>query len=185
MDAPDFPYKRIAVVGATGSGKSTLARKLAEKLALDYIELDALQWGPNWTAVSSDTLREKVGQATLVPRWVCDGNYSITRDIIWPRAEALIWLDYRLSTIFWRLLWRTWRRWRTHEELWNVNHERLFDQFMLWSDRSLFLWLFKSYGQHKREYPHLFTRPEYRHLKVLHFKTPAETDVWLNKNFGD
>ena len=48
MDSPDFPYKRIAVIGATCSGKSTLARKLAKKLALDYIELDALQWGPNW-----------------------------------------------------------------------------------------------------------------------------------------
>jgi len=69
MDSPDFPYKRIAVIGVTCSGKSTLARKLAKKLALDYIELDALQWGPNGTAVRSDVLCEKVERAALSPGW--------------------------------------------------------------------------------------------------------------------
>ena len=184
MDSPNFPYKRIAVIGATCSGKSTLARKLAKKLALDYIELDALQWGPNWTAVPSDVLCEKVERAALSPGWVSDGNYSITRHILWPRAEAIIWLDYALSTILPRLVRRTWKRCWTHEKLWNVNRERLVDQFMLWSDRSLSAWLFKSHNRHKREYPTLFAQPEYRHLKVFHFETTGQTDAWLNKNFG-
>jgi adenylate kinase family enzyme len=185
MDSPDFPYKRIAVIGATCSGKSTLARKLAKKLALDYIELDALQWGPNWTAVPCDVLCEKVERAALSPGWVSDGNYSITRHILWPRAEAIIWLDYPLSTILPRLVRRTWKRWWTQEKLWNVNRERLVDQFMLWSDRSLSVWLFKSHKRYKREYPTLFAQPEYRHLKVFQFEIPGQTDAWLNKNFGD
>jgi adenylate kinase family enzyme len=184
MDSPDFPYKRIAVIGATCSGKSTLAGKLAKKLALDYIELDALQWGPDCTAVPSDVLCEKVERAALSTGWVSDGNYSITRHILWPRAEAIIWLDYPLTTILPRLVRRIWKRWWTHEKLWNVNRERLVDQFMLWSDRSLFVWLFKSHKRHKREYPTLFAQPEYRHLKVFHFETPGQTDAWLNKNFG-
>ena len=45
-----FPYKKLVVIGTTSSGKSTLAEQLADKLGLDFIELDALNWGPNWTA---------------------------------------------------------------------------------------------------------------------------------------
>jgi adenylate kinase family enzyme len=181
MDSPDFPYKRIAVIGGTCSGKSTLARKLAEKLALDYIELDAMQWGRDGTAVPGDVLCEKVERAALSPGWVSDGNYSITRHILWPRAEAIIWLDYPLSTILPRLVRRTWKRLWTLEKLWNVNGERLIDQFMLRSDRPLSVWLFKS---HKSEVPTLFAQPEYRHLKVFHFETPDQTDAWMNKILG-
>jgi cytidylate kinase len=45
-----FPYRRLVVIGVTGAGKSTLAQQLAERLRLDYIELDTLNWRPNWTA---------------------------------------------------------------------------------------------------------------------------------------
>ena len=45
-----FPYKRVVVVGVTSSGKSTLAEKLARCLGLNFIELDALNWEPNWQA---------------------------------------------------------------------------------------------------------------------------------------
>jgi adenylate kinase family enzyme len=185
MACSTFPYSRLVIIGATGSGKSTLAQTLAGKCGLEYIELDALYWQPNWTATPRDVLREKVERATRTPRWVVAGNYGMARDILWPRAEAVFWLDYPLATVFRQLLSRTWRRWRTQEELWNGNRERLFPQFKLWSDESLFTWLLKSHGRHKREYPEALARPEYRHLQVLHFETPAATATWLDKNFGD
>lgn len=45
-----FPYRRIVIIGTTSSGKSTLAEKLAQTLGLDFIELDALHWEPDWVA---------------------------------------------------------------------------------------------------------------------------------------
>lgn len=33
---------RVNIIGTSGSGKSTLARCLSEKLAIPYIEMDAL-----------------------------------------------------------------------------------------------------------------------------------------------
>src|SRR5258706_2253246 len=184
MDADPFPYQRIVIVGSTGSGKSTLAGKLAEKLALDYIELDALYWEPDWIGAPNDVFRARVAQATRAPRWALAGNYSATRDIAWSRAEAVLWLDYPFLTVFQRLLRRTWRRWRTQEELWNGNRERMRIQIMLWSDDSIFNWLVKSYPRHRREYPKLFLRPEHQHLKILRFETPAETQAWLD-NIGE
>ena len=180
MDTTIFPYQRIVVVGVTGSGKSTLAYRLAEKLGLDYIELDALHWEPNWTEAPNDIMRERVERATRANGWALAGNYSVTRDIVWPRAEAIIWLDYPLMTVFRQLLRRTWQRWRTKEELWNGNRERLRTHFRLWSDGSLFRWLFKTYGKYKSEYSQALVRPENQHLKVLRFETPAATKAWLD-----
>ncbi len=174
-----FPYRRIVVVGTTSSGKSTLAGQIAEKLALDLIELDALHWEPNWVEAPDDVFRQRVDNATRAPAWVVAGNYSIVRDIVWPRAQAVIWLDYPLSTVFWRLTRRTFRRWWTRELLWGTNRESLWVHFKLWSEESLFHWLFKTYWRRKREYPQLFALPQHAHLHIIHFKTPQETEAWL------
>lgn len=50
---------------------------------------------------------------------------------------------------------------------------------MLWSERSLFNWLFKSYWRYKRECPTLFALPEYRHLEIVHLCTSPDTEAWL------
>ena len=174
------PYRRIIVIGTAGSGKSTLAEKLSEKLGLEYIELDALYWLPGWNHVSEDEFRTRVELATRPSAWAIAGNYSPARDMSWPRAEAVIWLDYSLGTVFWQLWRRTWSRWWTRELLWGTNYERLLPQFKIWSAQdSLFHWLFKTYWRRRREYPQLLALPEYAHLKLYRFKDPKETEGWF------
>ncbi len=174
-----FPYTRLVVIGTTGSGKSTLAEKLAQKLNLDFIELDALHWRPNWTEASDDEFRALADQSTRTPRWVVAGNYSVVRDITWPRAEAVLWLDYSLWTIFWRLTLRIFRRWWTRELLWGSNYEPIWPHLKLWSQDSLWHWLFKTYWRRKREIPQILSQAQHTHLTVLHFTTPQETEKWF------
>ncbi len=176
-----LPYQRIVVVGTTSSGKSTLAKALAEKIGADFIELDALHWESNWIEAPDDIFRERVDNATQTSIWVVAGNYSVVRNLIWLRAEAIIWLDYSFPLVFWQLLMRTIRRAVTREELWNGNREIFWIHLKLWSGDSLFNWLFKTYWRRKREYPMLFIEPQYARLKVIHFKSPRETRDWLNK----
>jgi len=174
-----FPYKHIVIVGTTSSGKSTLAERLAKKISGDFIELDALHWEPNWTEAPLDVFRERVETATQAQAWVVAGNYHVVRDIVWSRAEAVIWLDYSLPRVFWQLTRRTFTRWWTQELLWGKNRENLWGHFKFWSQESLFHWLFKTYWKRKREYPILFSLPEHQHLEVICFKHPKETDEWL------
>jgi len=176
-----FSYKRIVVVGTTSSGKSTLAKRLADKLCADFIELDALHWEPNWKEANLEVFRDRVQTAISSQVWVVAGNYHVVCDLIWPRAEAVIWLDYSFPVVFWRLLTRTIRRGITQEELWNGNREKFWWHLKLWSDESLFHWLFKTYWRRKREYPKLFAETHHSHLRIFHFKSPNRTKEWLSK----
>ena len=174
-----FASKRIVVVGTTSSGKSTLAGQLAKIIGGDYIELDALYWESNWTPAEPLDFFIRVEEAIRSEAWVVAGNYRLARDLIWENAEAVIWLDYPFQIVFWRLLTRTIRRAVTHEELWNGNRESFWKHLMLWSDESLFHWLFKTYWRRKREYPMLFALSENAHLEIIQFKHPKETERWL------
>lgn len=85
---------RVVVVGATRSGKSVLAERLAARLDAEYVELDALFRDAGWTPAVPDVFRTRVERATAGPRWVAAGNYGRVRDLLWPRADTLVWLDY-------------------------------------------------------------------------------------------
>lgn len=174
-----FPYDRIVVVGTTGSGKSSLAKQIADQFGHNFIELDALHWEPGWQEAPNELFRARVEQATQAEKWSVAGNYRAVRDLLWPKADAVIWLDYPLPFTFVRLWKRTWRRGWSQEELWNGNRDTFLKHLKLWSKESLFHWLFATYWRRKREFALLLSLPEYQHLKVIHLKTQKETDAWL------
>lgn len=171
--------QRIVVVGTTGSGKTTLAGRLAERLNYPHVEQDALNWGPNWTMRPNEEFRALVDQATRSKQWVVDGNYSRSRDLVWSRADTIVWLDYSFPRILWQLWWRTWRRSLTRETLWSGNQERM--RVHLFSKDSLFLWMFKTYRRRKREIPALLSLPEHTHLILIHHHSPRQTEQWFSK----
>lgn len=173
------PGRRIVVVGTTGVGKTSLAKRLARHLGFPHIELDALNWGPGWVAVPLETFRARVAQALAGQSWVVDGDYGRVRDLVWSRADTVIWLDYALPVILGRLFWRTLKRILTREELWGGNRETFRGEFL--SRESLFLWALRTYGRRKREYPALFRRPEYAHLTLIHLRSPRQTRRWLRE----
>ncbi len=169
--------RRIAVIGTTGSGKTTLARQLAQALKLKHIEIDALHWEPGWTPVPDYMFRQRIHDALQVDSWVTDGNYRKVRDIIWLQAETVVWLDYPLIVILWRLFWRAIRRTMRQELLWGTNRETWRGQFF--SRDSLFVWALQTYKRHRREYPAFFAQPEHAHLRVVHLRSVRETKRWL------
>jgi adenylate kinase family enzyme len=155
--------RRIAVVGTSGSGKTTLAHRLAQQLGIPHVELDALYWDPNWTPAPPDLFRERAAEALSGQTWTADGNYSTVRDIVWKRADTVVWLDYSLPVIMGRVTWRT---------------ERL--QEALLSRDSIVWWALRTYHRRKKEFPNLFSLPEYAHLNVVHLRSPQAAREWLS-----
>jgi len=99
--------QRVVVVGTSGCGKTVFARLLAQSLACPCVELDELYWGPQWTPKPDLEFRRRVEAAAHAPRWVADGNYGRVRDILWPRATTIVWLNYSLHRVLLRALRRT------------------------------------------------------------------------------
>lgn len=170
-------HQRLSIVGTSGSGKTTLARQISHCLTIPHVELDALLWEPNWVPVPTVVLRDRIEQALSGDRWVVDGNCSREHDIIWSRADTVVWLDYSLPVIMSRLIRRTWQRVVTQEELWSGNRETLGKAL---SRDSILLWALQTYPKRRKEYPMLLQKPEYAHLMVFRLCSPQAAQDWLS-----
>ena len=169
--------RRIAVVGTSGSGKTTLARQLAQRLGIPHIELDAIYWGADWTPAPHDVFRERATVVLSGRTWTVDGNYSTVRDIVWRRADTLVWLDYPLPVVMGRVTSRKIRRAVTGERLWSDNRENL--RQALFSRESMILYALRTYWRRRKEYPLLLTEPQYAHLHVVRLRSPGAAQDWL------
>jgi adenylate kinase family enzyme len=169
--------ERFVVIGTTGAGKTTVAREIARILDVPHVEFDSYRHGPNWTETPDDVFREQLSEALQGDAWVADGNYSVARDVVWPRATTLVWLDYPIHTVMWRLFWRTLRRGVLREELWNGNKENIWEHFF--TRESLFLWAWRSHWRRRRTLPLMLAQPEHDHLQVVHLHSPKSTREWV------
>ena len=176
MTSTDF--RRVVVVGTTGAGKTTVARFLVDACGIPHVELDVLYWGPNWTPVPPDTFRERVARAVAQNAWVVDGNYSAVRQLIWQRADTVIWLDYRFLTILRQLTSRTFRRIFRREVLWSGNQESLSGALL--SRDSIILWALRTYHSRRRTYSALMCDPQFRRVRFVRLRSPQETYDWLD-----
>jgi adenylate kinase family enzyme len=102
--------RRISIVGTTGSGKSHLAARLADVTRLPLIHMDELRNDASGKKLSDDKFRSAVSEVIGGDDWIVDGYYRSVSDLIWPRADMIVWLDYPISFIMSRLFTRYLRK---------------------------------------------------------------------------
>lgn len=174
-DVPDLT--RVVVIGTSGSGKTTFARALASMLGVPHIELDSIHWLPDWTPRDHDELRALVKEAVSDEHWVLDGNYRGLRDLIWPRATAIIWLNYPFSLVFWRALRRTLKRIVQRQELFSGNRESFRQTFL--SRNSPLWWVITTYPRRRRDYRALSDKGVFPHLSWIEFQSRDQAEAFL------
>jgi len=171
--------ERIVVVGRTGSGKTTLARHLAAALHVPHVELDSLYFGPQFSTAPLAVLRERTAAAIAGDRWVTDGNKRAVRDLVWPRADTIVWLDYSLGVSLWRLGRRA--RWRTAQltaEAARTGRRAGLPRQLLAAATGV-LTALRSHAGQRREYTQLFGEPANQHLAVVRLRSPRAAREWL------
>jgi hypothetical protein len=171
--------RRVSVVGTTGSGKTTLAGSLAAMLGCAHVELDALFWGPGWSMAELPIFRSRVSAVVADDGWVVDGGYSDVRDLVWARADTIVWLDYPLAVTLSRLLRRIAARIRDGAELWPGTGNRETIRNQVFSRDPLVWFAIRTHRGRRRRIAEMLARPEYAHLAVHRFREPRDAARWL------
>ena len=167
---------RVNIVGISGVGKTTLGRRLANRLHCPFAELDDFHWGPDWQARPREELRANVAEFVRQPAWVIDGNYADrARDLIWPHTDLVVWLDFSLPIVVWRLLRRTVRRAVRKERLWSAGNRESFKE-ALFSRDSLLVWAVRDFRPRREVNLRQLSQPGApRYHRLCH---PRELEVW-------
>jgi adenylate kinase family enzyme len=139
--------RRIVVVGCAGAGKSTLSRELARRLRVPYVERDEL--GPE----GSDEFRANVADVVARDEWIFDGAPYWVEDVVYPRAELVVALDYPRRVVMRRAIVRALRTRYFFPARW---------AWQVWAER-------------RREIDEL----ERRGYDVVRLRSPREAHRWL------
>lgn len=170
--------RRTVVIGTSCAGKTTLARQIAQLLGQPHIELDELFWGPQWQAANPAEFRDRILAATAPDAWVLDGNYRLAQELAWPRATALVWLDYPFPLVMWRALRRTIRRVWTGEKLFAGNQETFRDQFL--SRESILWWVVTTHVPRRRRLMELIDCKAFPDAQPFVLRNPTETHRFVH-----
>lgn len=169
---------RVVVIGTSAAGKTTFSRTLAERVNASFVELDELHWMPEWRERPDDDFAVLVDKAIAGESWVVDGNYAVVRDLVWPRANVVIWLNYSFPLVFWRGLRRSLDRGLRGQVLWHGNRESLPRAFL--SKDSILLWIATTFSRRRAEFAGLKSSGRYPNLRWIEFRKPADADRWLS-----
>ena len=170
--------RRVMVRGTTGSGKTTLARALAERLGVEYVEMDAIHHLPNWTERPREETCAIVDEIVGRDGWVIDGNYGHALDHHFEKANAIVWLDYSFLTVFSRLFVRTVRRSLRKEELWAGNRETFGKMF---GRDSIMVWMVTTHHRRRRQCREAKKRLHGSSTQFVHLTSPPEAELWLSR----
>jgi adenylate kinase family enzyme len=148
------------------------------RLGVPHVELDAIYHQPGWTPKPTTELRYEVAELVAGDGWVIDGNYSAVRDLVWRRADMVIWLDLARVTVMRQVISRTLRRLWRREELWNGNREG-WRNFLLGADDSIIAAAWTQHAKYHDRYAAAAADPAYSHLTFVRLGSRAEIDRFL------
>jgi adenylate kinase family enzyme len=165
---------RVLVYGVTGSGKSTAALAIGARTGHPVTLVDELTWLPGWVPVEESVQREIFGEIVAGDRWLLDSSYGIWLDLVLPRTQLVIGLDYPRWLSLARLVRRTVSGAITKEPRCNGNVEtfrKVFDR------SSIIRWHFESFARKRdrmRAWAAASDGPE-----VLLFRHPRDLEAWI------
>jgi adenylate kinase family enzyme len=173
------PGRRILVYGVTGSGKSTAAQRIAARTLLPLTLADELTWAPGWVPVAEDEQRRRFEAVAAQDRWVLDTAYGAWLDVVLPRVDLVVGLDYPRWFSLQRVFRRSVMRAIDKKPICNGNTES-FRAMFSWG--SIIGWHFRSFSRKRgrmRAWAAAAEGPA-----VLLFTRSRNLDVWID-TLGD
>ena len=117
--------------------------------------------------------------ATEGPRWVVDGNYSAVHEVVWRKADTVVWSDLPYVTVLGRTIRRTVRRTVTRQELWNGNREPFSNLWSLNPEKSTIAWAVTRHKVYRQRYSAAGHDRRWDHLQFVRLRSQADADAFL------
>ncbi|MGC0273460.1 adenylate kinase [Pseudactinotalea sp. Z1739] len=167
--------QRILIYGVTGSGKTTLARDLGGTLDVRSVSVDdEIGWLPGWVNRPVVQQRNLVEQIVAQDAWVMDTAYGAWLDVVLPRVEMIVALDYPRAVSLGRLVRRSLRRALGKRRICNDNTESF---RRLFSRESILIWHFRSFASKRAQIRSWAQDPPVDRVLVL--RSPRQTRAFL------
>jgi len=170
----------VAVIGPLGSGTTSTARRLADRLGVACVELDALFRQPERSSASTLAFRRAVSAALAAAEdrydgWVTAGNHLMVADLVHGPADAIVWLDVPRRRTMVRVLWsglgriarRTTSADGTPERLRTLVHPRRGSVAGAW----------RTHRGLRRRYEELADTPLWSSTRVIRVTRPIDVDL--------
>lgn len=165
---------RLLIYGVTGSGKSVAARRIAERLGVPCHLADELTWEKRWTPVDQDEQRRRFAAIAAQQSWVLDTAYGAWLNVIIPRTDLIVGLDYPRWFSLSRLVRRTAARVIDKRPICNGNVETVRGVL---GTNSILRWHFRSFAR-KRSRMHAW-RAAQDGPPILLFHRNSELEAWI------
>jgi adenylate kinase family enzyme len=166
--------RRIVVVGVSGSGKTTLARRVAARLEVPHADIDGFFHGAGWVRrpeAAADVAAFVAGDA-----WVIERPYDEVRELVYDRAQLVVWLDLPTWRTMLQVTRRTVSRRVRRTVLWNGNVEQALWRIVV--DREhIIRWAWRTRNRYRGWPEELLA--EWPDLPVVRLRSHAEADAWL------
>ncbi|CAM3536437.1 adenylate kinase [Nocardioides zeicaulis] len=174
MTLPETLPDRVLLYGVTGSGKSTAALAIGARTGHPVTLVDELTWLPGWVPVEDSVQRELIGEVVAGERWLLDSAYGAWLDLVLPRVDLVVGLDYPRWLSLGRLVRRTVSGAITQEPRCNGNVE----SFRKVVDRSSIIrWHFQSFARKRDRMRAWAASPD--GPQVLLFRHPRQLEAWI------
>lgn len=170
--------RKIALFGPPATGKTTLAKWLSVELGYPHTDLDDLLFTPDGPLPLPE-FRRQAGEITRHDAWIVEGNFSKLADVVWHRADVLVWLDFPLPLIVYRIVRRSLYQLTGHED--SPQARRLTWSKAFFHRRSLLRTAIRKYRTNRPRYALQVAETADRGVQVVRLRNPREVRRWMTE----
>ncbi|WP_367123787.1 adenylate kinase [Streptomyces phytohabitans] len=168
--------RKVAVFGPPATGKSTLARRLSVELGHPHTDLDDILFGSDGP-LPLEEFRRRAEEVTRGDEWIVEGNFSKLADVVWHRADVLVWLDFPLPLIVYRIVRRSLRQLTGRED--SAQARRLTWRKAFFGRRSLLRTAIRKYRENRPRYSRQVAGTARLGVEVVRLRGPREVRDWM------
>ncbi|MFE2586564.1 adenylate kinase [Streptomyces sp. NPDC059378] len=171
--------RRVALFGPPATGKSTLARWLSQELDEPHTDLDDILFTPAGPLPMEEFRRQAAQITSRDSGWIVEGNFSKLADVVWHRADTLIWLDFPLPLILYRITRRSLRQLAGRED--SAQARRLTWSAAFFARRSLLRTAIRKYCANRPRYAQQMAETAALGVEVVRLRSPREVQHWKER----